>query len=287
MSKSKGLGKGLSALLGDTNNDIENVVDLKNFKSDKIPIHQLVPNKFQPRKNFDKKQLDELAVSIKNRGIIQPIAVRKISDNKFEIIAGERRWRAAQIANIHEVPTVLLDANDELAAEFAVLENVQREGLNAMEEAEGYQTLLMKFNYTQDKIADMIGKSRVYIANTLRLKKLPNEIQNMVINGLLTPGHARSLIDVENNLELAKVIINKNLSVRQSELLSKKNGKGKINHKGKKTDPNVKDLENSLELKTGMKVLIDYKKNNTGKIIFEYKDLDQLNKFIANVKSKY
>ena len=287
MSKSKGLGKGLSALLGDTNNDIENVVDLKNFKSDKIPIHQLVPNKFQPRKNFDKKQLDELAASIKNRGIIQPIAVRKISDNKFEIIAGERRWRAAQIANIHEVPTVLLDANDELAAEFAVLENVQREGLNAMEEAEGYQTLLMKFNYTQDKIAEMIGKSRVYIANTLRLKKLPNEIQNMVINGLLTPGHARSLIDVENNLELAKVIINKNLSVRQSELLSKKNGNVKINHKGKKTDPNVKDLENSLELKTGMKVLIDYKKNNTGKIIFEYKNLDQLNKFIANVKSKY
>tara|TARA_B100000963_G_C22613685_1_gene666190 strand:- start:737 stop:1600 length:864 start_codon:yes stop_codon:yes gene_type:complete len=287
MSKSKGLGKGLSALLGDTNNDIENVVDLKNFKSDKIPIHQLVPNKFQPRKNFDKKQLDELAVSIKNRGIIQPIAVRKISDNKFEIIAGERRWRAAQIANIHEVPTVLLDANDELAAEFAVLENVQREGLNAMEEAEGYQTLLMKFNYTQDKIADMIGKSRVYIANTLRLKKLPNEIQNMVINGLLTPGHARSLIDVENNVELAKVIINKNLSVRQSEFLSKKNGNVKINYKGKKTDPNIKDLENSLELKTGMKVLIDYKKNNTGKIIFEYKNLDQLNKFIANVKSKY
>ena len=287
MSKSKGLGKGLSALLGDTNNDIENVVDLKNFKSDKIPIHQLVPNKFQPRKNFDKKQLDELAVSIKNRGIIQPIAVRKISDNKFEIIAGERRWRAAQIANIHEVPTVLLDANDELAAEFAVLENVQREGLNAMEEAEGYQTLLMKFNYTQDKIAEMIGKSRVYIANTLRLKKLPNEIQNMVINGLLTPGHARSLIDVENNLELAKVIINKNLSVRQSEFLSKKNGNVKINYKGKKTDPNIKDLENSLELKTGMKVLIDYKKNNTGKIIFEYKNLDQLNKFIANVKSKY
>ena len=287
MSKSKGLGKGLSALLGDTNNDIENVVDLKNFKSDKIPIHQLVPNKFQPRKNFDKKQLDELAVSIKNRGIIQPIAVRKISDNKFEIIAGERRWRAAQIANIHEVPTVLLDANDELAAEFAVLENVQREGLNAMEEAEGYQTLLMKFNYTQDKIAEMIGKSRVYIANTLRLKKLPNEIQNMVINGLLTPGHARSLIDVENNVELAKVIINKNLSVRQSEFLSKKNGNVKINYKGKKTDPNIKDLENSLELKTGMKVLIDYKKNNTGKIIFEYKNLDQLNKFIANVKSKY
>lgn len=286
MVKSKGLGKGLSALLGD-NNDDENIVDLKNFKSDKTPIHQLVPNKFQPRKNFEKKQLEELAVSIKNRGIIQPIAVRKISDNKFEIIAGERRWRAAQLANMHEVPTVILDANDELAAEFAVLENVQREGLNALEEAEGYQTLINTFGYTQDKIAEMIGKSRAYIANMLRLKKLPNEIQNMVTNGLLTAGHARSLIDVDKNIELAKVIINKNLSVRQSELLSKKNPKSYQSYKEKSIDPNVKDLQNSLELKTGMKVNINYKKNNTGKITFEYKDLDQLNKFIANVKSKY
>ena len=286
MVKSKGLGKGLSALLGDNNND-ENIVDLKNFKSDKTPIHQLVPNKFQPRKNFEKKQLEELAASIKNRGIIQPIAVRKISDNKFEIIAGERRWRAAQLAYMHEVPTVILDANDELAAEFAVLENVQREGLNALEEAEGYQTLINTFGYTQDKIAEMIGKSRAYIANILRLKKLPNEIQNMVTNGLLTAGHARSLIDVDNNIELAKVIINKNLSVRQSELLSKKNPKSYQSDKEKSIDPNVKDLQNSLELKTGMKVNINYKKNNTGKITFEYKDLDQLNKFIANVKSKY
>ena len=286
MVKSKGLGKGLSALLGD-NNDDEDIVDLKNFKSDKTPIHQLVPNKFQPRKNFEKKQLEELAASIKNRGIIQPIAVRKISDNKFEIIAGERRWRAAQLANMHEVPTVILDANDELAAEFAVLENVQREGLNALEEAEGYQTLINTFGYTQDKIAEMIGKSRAYIANMLRLKKLPNEIQNMVTNGLLTAGHARSLIDVDKNIELAKVIINKNLSVRQSELLSKKNPKSYQSDKEKSIDPNVKDLQNSLELKTGMKVNINYKKNNTGKITFEYKDLDQLNKFIANVKSKY
>ena len=280
MVKSKGLGKGLSALLGDnsTNTD-ENIVDLKNFKSDKTPIHKLVPNKFQPRKNFDKKQLDELAVSIKSRGIIQPIAVRKISDDKFEIIAGERRWRAAQLANLHEVPTVLLDANDELAAEFAVLENVQREGLNPLEEADGYQTLIDKFSYTQDKIAEMIGKSRAYITNTLRLKKLPKEIQNMVTDGLLTAGHARSLIDVENNIKLAKVIINKNLSRKTNTLAN--------NSKIRNIDPNVKDLQNDLELKIGMKVSIDYKKNNTGRISFEYKNLDQLNKFIANVKSKY
>ena len=287
MVKSKGLGKGLSALLGDDNNSNEQIIDLQNFKSEKTSIHKLVPNKFQPRKNFDKKLLDELAASIKNRGIIQPIAVRKISGDKFEIIAGERRWRAAQLANIHEVPTVLLDANDELAAEFAVLENVQREGLNALEEADGYQTLIDKFNYTQEKIAEMIGKSRVYISNTLRLKKLPVEIQKMVTNGLLTAGHARSLIDVDNSIELAKEIINKNLSVRQSEILVKKSSISFKSTNSKKIDPNVKDLQNSLELKTGMKVIIDYKKNNTGKITFEYKNLDQLNRLIANVKSKY
>ena len=287
MIKNKGLGKGLSALLGDNNDSNEKIVEIKNFKTDKTPIHQLVPNQFQPRKNFEKKQLEELAASIKSRGIIQPIAVRKISDDKYEIIAGERRWRAAQLASIHEVPTVLLDADDELAAEFAVLENVQREGLNSLEEANGYQTLIDKFNYTQDKIAEMIGKSRVYIANTLRLKRLPNEIQDMIINGLLTPGHARSLIDVNNNVELANEIINKNLSVRQAELLSKKNASFSKKIKIRNIDPNIKDLENSLEQKTGMKVIIDNKKNNKGKITFEYKDLDQLNQLVANVKSKY
>tara|TARA_A100001015_G_scaffold218811_1_gene246004 strand:+ start:1882 stop:2745 length:864 start_codon:yes stop_codon:yes gene_type:complete len=287
MIKNKGLGKGLSALLGDDNNSKENIVEIKNFKTDKTPIHQLVPNQFQPRKNFEKKQLEELAASIKSRGIIQPIAVRKISDDKFEIIAGERRWRAAQLANIHQVPTVLLDADDELAAEFAVLENVQREGLNSLEEASGYQTLIDKFNYTQDKIAEMIGKSRVYIANILRLKKLPSEIQDMIVNGLLTPGHARSLIYVNNNVELAKEIINKNLSVRQAELLSKKNSSFSKKNKIRNIDPNIKDLENSLEQKIGMKVTIDNKKNNKGKITFEYKDLDQLTQLVANVKSKY
>ena len=287
MIKNKGLGKGLSALLGDDNNSKENIVEIKNFKTDKTPIHQLVPNQFQPRKNFEKKQLEELATSIKSRGIIQPIVVRKISEDKFEIIAGERRWRAAQLANIHQVPTVLLDADDELAAEFAVLENVQREGLNPLEEASGYQTLIDKFNYTQDKIAEMIGKSRVYIANILRLKKLPSEIQDMIVNGLLTPGHARSLIYVNNNVELAKEIINKNLSVRQAELLSKKNSSFSKKNKIRNIDPNIKDLENSLEQKIGMKVTIDNKKNNKGKITFEYKDLDQLTQLVANVKSKY
>ena len=289
MIKTKGLGRGLSALLGD--GDKKNSKDQNNnfsdFKTEKTPIHLLVPNQFQPRKNFEKKQLDELASSIKARGIIQPIAVRKTSDGKFEIIAGERRWRAAQLAQMHEVPTVLLEADDELAAEFAVLENVQREGLNALEEADGYQTLIDKFQYTQDKIAEMVGKSRAYIANTLRLKKLPETIQLMVINGLLTPGHARSLIDVNNNIALAKEIVNKNLSVRQAELLSKKNFESFKKIKIRNVDPNIKDLEISLEQKTGMKVIIENKKNNKGKIFFEYKDLDQLNSLIDKIKNTY
>jgi len=285
--KSKGLGKGLSALLGDAKKTSENVVEIEKLKTDKTPIHLLIPNKYQPRKKFDKKQLEELAQSIKGRGIIQPIAIRKSTGGKYEIIAGERRWRAAQLAKIHEVPTVLLDADDELAAEFAVLENVQREGLNAVEEAEGYQTLIDKFQYTQDKIAEMIGKSRVYIANTLRLKKLPIQIQQMINDGLLTPGHARALIDANNNIELAKEIINKNLSVRQAELLTKKNVSKTTKVKSKFIDPNIQDLQRSLENKVGMKVTISNKKNNKGTISFDYKDLDQLNKLIANIKSKY
>jgi ParB family chromosome partitioning protein len=285
--KSKGLGKGLSALLGDAKKTNENVVEIGKLKTDKTPIHLLTPNKYQPRKKFEKKQLEELAQSIKGRGIIQPIAIRKSTGGKYEIIAGERRWRAAQLAKIHEVPTVLLDADDELAAEFAVLENVQREGLNAVEEAEGYQTLIDKFQYTQDKIAEMIGKSRVYIANTLRLKKLPMQIQQMINDGLLTPGHARALIDVNNNIELAKEIINKNLSVRQAELLTKKNVPKITKVKSKLIDPNIQDLQRSLENKVGMKVTISNKKNNKGTISFDYKDLDQLNKLIENIKSKY
>ncbi|MEK9741802.1 MAG: ParB/RepB/Spo0J family partition protein, partial [Pelagibacteraceae bacterium] len=208
--KNKGLGKGLAALLGESD-VVEKKVD-QNFNTEKMSIHYLKPNRFQPRKNFDKKQLEELAQSIKTRGIIQPIVVRKSDENTYEIIAGERRWRAAQLAQLHEVPVVKLDVDDALAAEFAVLENVQREGLNALEEANGFDLLMNKFNYTQDQLSEMIGKSRAHIANTLRLKKLPHVIQDMIINGLLTPGHARALIDVEGNVELARNIVNNNLS---------------------------------------------------------------------------
>jgi len=286
--KSKGLGKGLAALLGES--ETKEAVIEQNFTSEKVATHLLKPNRFQPRKNFDKKQLDELAQSIKIRGIIQPIVVRPSNDNTFEIIAGERRWRAAQLAQLHEIPVVKLDVDDTLAAEFAVLENIQREGLNALEEADGYELLMNKFSYTQDKLSEMIGKSRAHIANTLRLKKLPVEIQNMITQGILTPGHARTLIDVSGNVELAKTIANNNLSVRQAEFLAKKTHSSTTPNNQKiikKVDPNIVELIENLQNKTGMVVTISDKKKKGGAITFQYDNLAQLEFLIKSIKNNY
>ena len=286
--KNKGLGKGLAALLGES--EVKEKEIKQNFNIDKLSIHFLKPNRFQPRKNFDKKQLEELAQSIKVRGIIQPIVVRKSDENTYEIIAGERRWRAAQLAQLHEVPIVKLDVDDTLAAEFAVLENVQREGLNALEEANGFDLLMSKFNYTQDKLSEMIGKSRAHIANTLRLKKLPQAIQDMIVSGLLTPGHARALIDVEGNVELARNIVNNNLSVRQAEFLAKKTqslGVQKEKKKNSSQDPNIISLVEDIQNKTGMAVSITHKKNKGGRINFEYSNLAQLDHLIKTIKDNY
>ena len=286
--KNKGLGKGLAALLGES--EVKEKEIKQNFNIDKLSIHFLKPNRFQPRKNFDKKQLEELAQSIKVRGIIQPIVVRKSDENTYEIIAGERRWRAAQLAQLHEVPVVKLDVDDALAAEFAVLENVQREGLNALEEANGFDLLMSKFNYTQDKLSEMIGKSRAHIANTLRLKKLPQAIQDMIVGGLLTPGHARALIDVEGNVELARNIVNNNLSVRQAEFLAKKTqslGVQKEKKKNSSQDPNIISLVEDIQNKTGMAVSITHMKNKGGRINFEYSNLAQLNHLIKTIKDNY
>ena len=286
--KNKGLGKGLAALLGES--EVKEKEIKQNFNIDKLSIHFLKPNRFQPRKNFDKKQLEELAQSIKVRGIIQPIVVRKSDENTYEIIAGERRWRAAQLAQLHEVPVVKLDVDDTLAAEFAVLENVQREGLNALEEANGFDLLMSKFDYTQDKLSEMIGKSRAHIANTLRLKKLPQAIQDMIVSGLLTPGHARALIDVEGNVELARNIVNNNLSVRQAQFLAKKTqslGVQKEKKKNSSQDPNIISLVEDVQNKTGMAVSITHKKNKGGRINFEYSNLAQLDHLIKTIKDNY
>ena len=275
----RGLGRGLSSLIGDTG-----ISSNKN----KLSISSIIRNKFQPRKIFDKESLDELTNSIKERGVIQPIVVRRSEDqdDKFEIIAGERRWLAAQNAGLHEIPVVEVEANDLKSLEFAIVENVQRQNLNPIEEAQGYQKLIEKFNYDQEKVAKFIGKSRTHIANCLRLLSLPKDIILLIEEGKLSQGHAKILVGLENSYFLAKKIIDKKLSVRQSENLVRvlKSSK-KI--KTILQDPNLKNFEESIQEKTGIKVLIRNKKNNTGQITFEYKDLDQLNRLIMVIKANY
>ena len=281
-TKFKGLGKGLSALMGDTN-------DFKSQESrdlNKVPIEFIHPNPDQPRKVFDKNSLDDLSQSIKVQGIIQPIIVRKKGLNNYEIVAGERRWRASQLAKLHEVPVVIKDIDDKTALEFAIIENVQRSDLNAIEESNGYKNLIERYNYTQDQLADVVGKSRSHIANTIRLSSLPNEIQDMVKNNLLSAGHARCLINVPNNVELAREIISKNLSVRQSEVLSKKYQFSNVKKlKVLNKDANLNALQEDLESSLGLKVKINNKKNNKGGISFYYNNLEQLNKIISTLKS--
>jgi ParB family chromosome partitioning protein len=284
-NKFKGLGKGLSALMGDV--PPENIQTKSS--SEKIPIHFVYANPSQPRKNFNQELLNELSESIKEQGIIQPILVRKKSEDKYEIVAGERRWRAAQLAKIHEVPVIILNIDDKKSLEFAILENIQRSDLNGIEEALGYDNLVKKFGYSQETLSKILGKSRSHIANTLRLAGLPEEIKKMISDGLLTPGHARCLVNVPDNINLAKIIVNKNLSVRQAEFLVKKEQvfsslkKIKTNSK----DTNIKSLESDLGLLMGIKVDIKNKKNNSGEIKFSYKNLDQLNKIISVLKGYF
>ena len=275
----KGLGRGLSSLLGDTKKKVE---------TNKLPIKDLLRNKFQPRKNFNKESLDDLTNSIKEQGVIQPILVRpdKTNDGKYEIIAGERRWLASQNAGLHEVPVVILDVDDVKSLEFAIVENVQRQDLNPIEEAKGYQRLVDDFNYNQDKLSKFIGKSRSYIANSLRLLALPEDVLVMVETGSLSAGHGRTLVGLNNASEIAKKIIQKKLSVRQSEVLVRqfRDKKFKLVHK---KDSNILGLQKDLEEKTGLSVSINNKRNNSGTIMFEYRDLDQLDKLIDTIKKNY
>ena len=272
----KGLGRGLSSLIGDTSS--------KN-KTNKVPISEIVRNKFQPRKNFNKEQMEELTSSIKERGIIQPIIVRKQSD-KYEIIAGERRWQAAQNAGLHEVPVVEIEADDLKSLEFAIVENVQRDDLNPIEEANGYKRLIEDFNYDQDKVAKFIGKSRTHISNSLRLLTLPDEVIKLVEQQKLTQGHAKVLVGLENCHQIAKKIIDKKLSVRQSENLVRIY-KSPKKFKVITNDSNIKALVSSLQEKTGLTVKIFHRKNSKGTLTFEYNNTDQLDRLVMVIKANY
>ena len=275
----KGLGRGLSSLIGETKIETQ---------KNQLSISDLIPNKFQPRKIFDKNNLIDLTNSIKERGILQPIIVRKSKENKskFEIIAGERRWLAAQRVGLHNVPVVITEANDLKSLEFALVENVQRHDLNALEEAQGYKRLIDEFSYDQEKVSKFIGKSRSHITNSLRLLTLPSEVINLLQEQKLTAGHAKILVGLENANFVANKIIEKKLSVRQAESfvkIFKKKSKKLINSK----DPNIKDLEISVSNKIGVNVVIQNKKNNKGKVTFEYKNLDQLNSILDIIKKYY
>jgi len=275
----KGLGRGLSSLIGETKAEIN---------INKVSISDLVSNKLQPRKLFDEDSLQDLTNSIKERGIIQPIIVRKSNDDtsKYEIIAGERRWLAAQRAGLHEVPVVITNVDDLKSLEFAIVENVQRNDLNAIEEARGYQRLIEEFSYDQEKVAQFIGKSRSHIANFLRLLGLPETVLKLIETKKLTPGHAKILVGLDNAEFVANKIVEKNLSVRQAENYVKI---FKIKKHSLKTskDTNLQALESSIIEKIGINVLIKNNKNNTGTLVVEYKDLDQLNKIIEIIKSNY
>ena len=275
----KGLGRGLSSLIGETKTEIN---------INKISISDLVSSKFQPRKIFNEDSLQDLTNSIKERGIIQPIIVRKSKDDnsKYEIIAGERRWLAAQKAGLHEVPVVITEVDDLKSLEFAIVENVQRSDLNAVEEARGYQRLIKEFSYDQEKVAQFIGKSRSYIANFIRLLGLPEAVLKLIENKKLSPGHAKILVGLVNAEFVANKIIENKFSVRQAENFVKI---FKIKKQSVKVikDVNLQALESSIREKIGLNILIKNKKNNTGNLILEYKDFDQLNKIIEIIKLNY
>ena len=280
----KGLGRGLSDLFG----ELENSTETKINNVTTVQISDLQRNKYQPRLKFDQKKLEELSNSIKENGVIQPIVVRpnKYENGKYEIIAGERRWLAAQKAGLHDIPVVVTDADDLKSLEFAIVENVQRHDLNPLEEAQGYKRLIDEFAYDQDKVSKFIGKSRSYISNSLRLLNLPKEVLDFVEQKKITAGHAKILVGLDNAVFLANKFIEKKLSVRQAENLVKIFRKTKRNITSK-VDSNIRDLENSISEKIGLTVSIKNNKNNKGSISFYYKELDQLNKIIDIIKSGY
>jgi ParB family chromosome partitioning protein len=281
-SENKKLGRGLGSLLGsaskkekfDKNNDNE-------FKI--INVSEIQANHRQPRKNFKKEELEELASSIKHQGVLQPIVVRQIKSNNYEIVAGERRWRAAQIASIHEIPALIKDMSDKDVQEVALIENVQREDLNAVEEARAYKEILNNNNSNNEKLSQITGKSKSHISNMVRLLELDDEILQYVISGELTMGHARALIGVPDNINLAKEIISKKLSVRQTE----KNTAGHKKRKTKKIfkDPNIIDLEKELSEKIGLKTSIHFnEEGSSGSLTLYYSDLEQLDSLMKRLK---
>lgn len=278
----RGLGRGLSALMADVS-EPETATKAGRSPDQLIPIEEIRPNPDQPRKQFDPAALDDLVASIKEKGVLQPLIVRP-ANGGYEIVAGERRWRAAQLAQLHELPVLVRNFSDEEVLEVAIIENIQRADLNAIEEAAGYKQLMDRFGHTQEKMADALGKSRSHIANLLRLLQLPAGVQEYVVDGRLSAGHARALITSDDPEGLAKQVVAKGLSVRATEALVKKSASGSdatrtrvpALSKGAK-DADTRALEDDLSAATGAKVTLNHSVNGDGgQLVLNYRDLEQL-----------
>ena len=276
MNKENKLGMGLGALLSTPKNENENGVQ-------KINISQIIPNPEQPRKNFKKEELEELSSSIKNQGLIQPIIVKQITNGQYQVIAGERRWRACQLNGMHEVDCVIKNLDDTKVLEVALIENIQREDLNVIEEANAYKGLINIKSINNENLAKLIGKSSSHVSNILRLLELDPKIQKMVIEGDLTMGHARALIGVPDAINKAKEIIEKKLSVRQVEKITSAFKKNKTKQISK--DPNILDLEKELSDKIGLRTSIQFNESgSSGSLTLYYSNLNQLDDLMKRLK---
>ena len=310
----KGLGKGLSALMGEgvsapakpsrsaVSREESPVATPASGNQATLPIKALQSGKYQPRMQFRPEQLQELADSIKHNGIMQPILVRPIADDKYEIVAGERRWRAAKLADLSEVPVIIREMTDKVALELALVENIQRADLSPIEEGAGYQRLIHEFDYTQEELAEVIGKSRSHIANILRLQALPDEVKELMDNGELSMGHARALLGTKNPIELAQEVVRKGLNVPQTEALTRRDpnkplgrprkgasggmgssvGQGSFAGTSTNKDPDIAALEDTLSENLGLRVSID-DRGNAGQIVISYTNLVQLDEILQRL----
>ncbi|MEM1003962.1 MAG: ParB/RepB/Spo0J family partition protein [Pseudomonadota bacterium] len=290
--KPRGLGRGLSALMADVTPDADgrSLADARRPDMT-VPIEKLRANPDQPRRTFRPELLDELAASIKEKGILQPLIVRSVEGGAYEIVAGERRWRAAQMAQLHDIPVIIRDFNDTEVLEVAIIENIQRADLNAVEEAAGYRQLMDRFGHTQEKLAEALGKSRSHIANLMRLLSLPMDVQTLVTDGKLSAGHARALITADHPSDLAKLVVRNGLSVRATEALVKKQQRpdadpptGTTRGPATAKDADTRALERDLSAILAMKVSINHKPGSeTGQVVLTYENLDQLDDLCAKL----
>jgi len=280
------LGRGLAALIGEMDKPVEQVTAPRIGADNKVPIEFVHPNPRNPRRSFAEEELSDLAQSIREHGVVQPVVVRTATGGRYEIIAGERRWRAAQLAGLAEIPVIIREVDDRVALELAIIENVQRSDLNPVEEALGYQQLIDEHNYTQADLGQVIGKSRSHVANTLRLLKLPNEVRQMLVDGVLSAGHARTLVTAEDPVALAKLIVEEGLSVRQAEALAQMSADQAAKPKAApaEKDADTIALEKTLSDIIGLKVAINHGKRG-GELRIAYKTLEQLDEICHRLRS--